>query len=288
MLEQVLYEHLQSHDVLNSYLAQYNNRLAIFNQEAPNDMDFNWGDSQYNRIVFNLNLNDDSERHIGGSLILDIFCENNKTLPEEIEIVVKSILDGYFFSCSLGTFAFDWDSSNYFTEPPSKIIGVTLIFVILAFPYQFTDNPDPIDLMNKWTKENYEKAYLIGKDNLSIVFKPTNERPAIYWRLLETKPCSFINDTYSCSWFTAVLKAHLFSSEYENRIILAKAMIQKLTLKRRLIFDDNSPLMLDNIKLDSGINVLKEGQVSVEATYGILNIRPQKEKLKKLYLKGCL
>ena len=279
MIEVSLYEHLQKSLELTPFLATYNEKMAIFNQEVPSDTDEGWEEnqSQYGRIVYALDLTDDPERKYSGTLIVDVQCEKDVQEPEVLEPLVRKLIDGYFFSTEEITIAAQWSASNYFTDPTDEIVGVTLTFGLLAFPKQTTIEPDPIALINKWTQKELQeitgKSFrIIGYDVLKeSAWKPTNETPAIYWRMSNIAPCGWIPDTYHCSWHTATVHGHIMAADKDVNAILARTIDNILTLKRRLIFEDMSPLMVDrNIRVSLGNDQMRVGQITLEATYGIL------------------
>lgn len=281
MIEQALYEHLQKQeDILSPYLARHNGRMAIFNQEAPADTDNGWdSESQYGRLVFAMDLKEDPQRQYSATLAVDVCCENGRQAPEELEPIVRELIDGYFFSNEEQTLAAQWSASDYFTEPTDKIIGVTLTFGLLAFPKQTTIEPDPIALFNSWTRSEFEKTLgktirIIGYDTMEAAWKPTTDNPAIYWRLDNITSCNWIPDTYNCSWHTALIYGHLLTGDKNENGVIARQLDNILTMKRRLIFEDMSPLMVDrNIRINLGNDQLRVGQIAIDATYGIL--RPQ-------------
>lgn len=278
MIEAVLLKHLQSHkDELGQHLATYGEQLAIFNQEAPADTAKGWGKgSQYGRIVYAVDLSEDPQRKYSGILAVDVMCEKGKQFPEDIEPIIRTLIDGYFFSTKDITMAAQWSASNYFTEPTDKIIGVTLTFGLLAFTKQTTIAPDPIALFNKWTREELEKVlektiHIIGYDNLEEAWKPTNEQPAIYWRMESIAPCGWIPDTYNCTWQTAIIAGHIMALDKDVNAIIARTIDNILTHKKRLIFDDMAPLMVDrNIRINLSADQLRVGQITIDATFGIL------------------
>lgn len=291
MIEKALFKHLQSQMDLEPFLATYNGKMAIFNQEAPADTDPGWGRdqdyeydedeeieevSQYGRIVFALDLSDDPERTFSGTLAVDVMCEDGIQYPEDLEPIVRQMIDGYFFSENDLTMAAQWSASNYFTQPEQKVLGVTLTFGLLAFPKQTTIEPDPIRLINKWTKDELTgildtEITVIGHDALKYAWKPTAEKPAIYWRLANTDKCNWIPDTYNCSWRTAVVFGHIIVPDKDVCAIIARTIANVLTLKKRLIFEDVSPLMVDrNIRINLGNDEFRTGQITIDATYGIL------------------
>lgn len=285
MIESVLHEHLlKQNKALEHYLASYGDQMAIFSQEAPGDTDEGWDtESQYGRIVFALDLTDDTERKFSGTLTVDVMCEEGVQLPEEMEPVVRGLIDGYFFSTEEITIAAQWSASNYFTQPTEKVIGVTLTFGLLAFPKQTTIEPDPIALFNRWTCDELNQAlnralgkkdiHVIGYKDMEPAWKPTNDVPAIYWRLASIGPCNWIPDTYNCSWHTAEIHGHILAPDKDTATIITRMIDNILTVKRRLIFEDMSPLMVDrNIRVNLSSDSMRAGQITIDATYGLLRI----------------
>lgn len=292
MIENALQKHLQAQEDLKPYLATYAGVMAIFNQKAPADTDKLWGEgSQYGRIVCAVDMKDDPEREIGMTLAVDIMCKDGERnqIPEEIEPIVRPLIDGYFFSTKDITLSAKWVNSNYFTEPQNKVCGVTLTFELLAFPLQTTTDPDPIELINQWTSKELseiseKQITVIGQDILPEAWQPTDDKPAIYWRLGIVQKCNWIPDTYNCSWQTATLYGHIMAPSKNVADLLARLIDNTLTIKKRLIFDDNSPLMIDRtIHINPAADPMRAGQISIEATYGILNIpRENKTKIKNI------
>lgn len=282
MIESALLKHLWAQtDLLAPYLAVYKGKMAIFNQEAPADTDRGWETkSQYGRLVFALDLNEDTERKYSGTLAVDVICEKGKQLPEEMEPIVRKLIDGYFFSTEETTMAAQWNASNYFTDATEKIIGVTLTFGMLAFPKQLTCGPDPIALLNAWTSTELKSILqrnirVIGHDTMEDAWKPTNEVPAIYWRLSHINPTAWIPDTLNCSWHTAVISGHIMAPDKDVSALITRLISNHLTLKRRLIFEDQSPLMVDrNLRINLGQDQMRTGQITIDAVYGILNSYP--------------
>lgn len=291
MIEALLYEHLQNNSVELSGLAMYQDKIAVFNQEAPDDMDDGWSGAQYGRIVYAVDLTDDPERQISGSLMVDVYCENGKQIPEDFEPVVRSIIDGYFFTTTEATIAAQWRSSNYFTEAGKKVVGVTIAFDLLAFPIQETLAMDPIALLNNWS-DGYLKEYtkmdltVINHSRTEEVWKPTDEKPALYWRLISIGSCNYIPDTYHCIWQTAEIQCNVIAESKEVMVSVARYIDNLLSMKGRLIFDDDSPLMIDSVKINNTSDPVKTGQLTLYGTYGILREYPDVQKLNNIYTDG--
>ena len=299
MIEQALYEHLIAQADLAQYLTTYNGTPAVFNQEAPADVDALWGDGpQYGRIVFAVDIKGDPERTMGGTLAVDIQCKENLQFPEVIEPIVRQLIHGWFFSSGIFTVEAQWKTSSYFTQPTDKVTGCTIVFDLLAFPLMTTGIPDVIGRINEWTS-NIEGLSVINYDELpSTAWKPDGTDSAVYWRLVSDKPAVWIPDTFQTIWRTATIKCHIFSAEHAIANAVAQDIVIRLYAAKRLMKDTNFQLMTDNNyqlvtsdgdslyydiqepespimvnqtnTIDSGADPLRTGQVTVEATYGVI------------------
>ena len=291
MIETLLYQHLQNNSSALSGLAKYRGKIAVFNQESPDDMDEGWSGTQYGRIVYAVDLTDDPERQISGSMMVDVYCENGKQIPEDFEPVVRSLIDGYFFTTKEATIAAQWSSSNYFTEAGKKVSGVTIAFDLLAFPIQETLAMDPVALLNQWS-DDYLKIHInydftvINHNVTEEVWKPTDKKPALYWRLISIGHCNYIPDTYHCIWQTAEIKCNVIAESKEVMVKIARYIDNLLSMNKRLIFDDDSPLMIDSVKINTTSDSVKTGQITVYGTYGILREYPEVSKLNHIYIDG--
>lgn len=272
MIEEVIYTHMQDNgNDLGPFLATYANKMAIFNQEAPKDTDSAWNQgSQYGRIVFLVDMREDVERKVSGTLTIDIECEDGKQVPEEIAPIVLSLIDGYFFTDSELTMAARWNQSNYFTDPTKKVIGVTMTFDILAFPLQTTTDPDPILACNTWLAAVYPEAKIIGTDTLEAIWKPTDEAPALYSRLVKLVTSSKIRSNANVDWFDAEIRVHALAPTLNIREAICKTIVETLTRLTRIMMSDKSPMQVWTVTATMSADQLRTGQITINATYGVL------------------
>lgn len=273
MIEQALYTHLIAQETLAPYLATYAGKPAVFNQEAPADVDTLWNNGpQYGRIVFAVDLQGDPERTMGGTLAVDIMCKEGEQIPEEIEPVVRSLIHGYFFSNGTFTVAAQWKNSSYFTGPTDDVIGCTIAFELLGFPVLTTIPPDIIARINQWTKERYEGIHVINLDELpQSAWKPSKGDSAIYWRLLTDNPAGWIPDTFATIWRTATVKGHIFSADNASAAIVARNIVTRLYAEKRLFKSSEAPIMVNRKNsVDITADPLRTGQITVEGTYGVV------------------
>lgn len=273
MIEQVLYEHLIAQEDLAAHLTQYNCRPAIFNQEAPADMDEGWAcGPQYGRIVFAVNAQGDPERFMSGLLTVDILCKEDEQYPEDIEPLVRAYIHGWFFSNGTFTVAAQWRASDPFTQETDHVTGCTVTFELLGFPVLTTFNPDVIERINQWTKETYENIHVINHDALPApAWRPTGDVSAVYWRLVRETPAGWIPDTFSTNWRTATVKCHIFSKDNATAAIVARDLTIRLHAIKRLLKEGETPIMVNRKNTaDLSADPLRAGQVTVEATYGVI------------------
>lgn len=275
MIEQALYQHLQEQDSLRPFLAEYDSKMAIFNQCAPSDQDDAWGDgTQYGRIVFTVDLSGDPERTMGGRLTLDILCQDGEQFPEEIEPILRPLIHGYFFCKEKFVVSAQWKDTKPFTEPANHISGCTVIFDLLAFPVS-NYAPNVVNQFNEWSS-SFENLHVINRDPLpAAAWKPCDGQSAVYWRIAREEQCRVIPTTFSTVWMTAIVKGYIFSetpaeaAEVANRLKLRLYADKRLKKDGVILRAGESPVMVDrNVTVDNGADPLRVGQMTVEATYG--------------------
>lgn len=272
MIEKALYEHLQSSADLAPHLAHYAGKLAVFNQQAPADTDPLWeaGKPQYARVVFAVDIQGDPERAMGGNLLVDIQCQDGAAeAPEDLEPIVRSLIDGYFFSSGMFTVAAQWKDSSYFSEPTPHVVGVTISFSLLAFPVITTGDPDPIAQLNEWTASTFEGVHVINHESMPSVWRPDEKEVAIYWRIAKTAPAGWIRDNFQTTYRTATIKGHIFAPTIALIGEFSKEIVIGLYAKKRLYKPGTSPIIVNQNNIaEIGADPLRTGQITVEATYG--------------------
>lgn len=273
MIEQALLEHLRAQKDLTDCLTTYSGFPAVFSQEAPADNDGAWDKGpQYGRIVFAVDLQGDPERILGGLLSVDIMCQKDtEPCPEDIEPIVRSLIHGYFFSNGTFTVSAQFKNSAYFTQPKDKVTGCTVFFDLLAFPIITTSSVDVIARLNEWCSQLDHLHVINYKALPAAAWKPANGESAVYWRKLTDAPAGWIPDTFQTIWRTAQVKGHVFSETPAEASGLADEITYRLYAAKRLLKPGEAPIMVNRRNTtDNGADPLRTGQVTVEATYGII------------------
>lgn len=286
MIEQALYQHLQEQDSLRPYLTEYADKMAIFNQDVPADNDPDWAaGQQYGRIVFYVDLKGDPERTMGGSLTLDILCQEGEQFPDEIEPILRNLIHGYFFCKKKFVVAAQWLETKPFTDTVNRLTGCTVYFALLAFPVS-TYAPGVISQFNEWSS-TIKGLHIINRDPLpTVAWKPSDGESAVYWRAAREEQCRWIPTTFSTVWMSATVKGYIFSetpamaAEVANHMKIRLYADKRLRKGGELLRAGESPIMVNSkITVDNGADPLKVGQLTVEATYGVVvHFEPDPEK----------
>lgn len=285
MIEIPLSEYLCSNEELAELLASYCGEPAIFQQIAPKDDDDGWDtDLHYARIVFDIDQTADDERKAAGTLYMDIMASEGSAEPEDIEMLLKKIIDGYFFVQDGMTYAAKWARTDAFvTEPDHKVFGKTLVFSLLAFPVQLSADPDTVELMNNWTAELFPEAIIINVTETDAVFAPTDEKPVVYWshQGLTESP---IQSIWACTWLQSNLTMHIMapSASLRNRII--KKALTELETKRRVLWPDKSQFMIHRTLAHLTSDPVRTGQLIVQGSFGVLRERPYVDPLNNTHI----
>lgn len=273
-IEEIICSHLVSSYEDDEKIAKYCGLPAIFNTKAPDDVDAFWeSENQYPRIIFELKMQADAERKVSGQLYIDVMCLNTleDVSPEEMEEAVKNAVDGCFFSNQKMTISAQWNRSDEFEQKDNEVIGTTMTFDVMAYPVQETENPDPVLAVNLWMKTLYQSAYVIGRDTLPEVWKPSDESPAFYCRLSGLSESTRIKSTAAVTWIGADMNINIMAPSEQVRSTITKTLIQILTNATRLILNDGSPMLIDKMTVKTAGDPLREGQIQIKATYGVLN-----------------
>lgn len=288
-MEDIIYRYLCS--IFNELegFSTYMNVPSVFNTNAPDDTDENWGETQYPRLIFELNMQANPERNISGQLFVDVMCENEKDSiqPETLSEMIKESVDGCFFSSNELTISCQWSGSENFKDKDKKVSGITIIFDVLDYPLQGTGtDPDPINATNLWLKTLYQNAKVIGYDDLPDVWKPTDESPAIYCGLYRLGESSRMKSTACVDWYGAELHVNVISPTKLVRSTICTAIVHILSKATRIILSDGSPMLIDKVISNMTSDPMKVGQVVINATYGVLPDKNPVEKLNHAYISG--
>lgn len=282
MIEEPLYNYLCASERLTSLLTTFQGIPAIFQQIAPKDTDGDWGGMQFARIVYDIDKTGDDERKISGTLFMDVMCSDQSTPPEDIEKVLKELVDGHFFVVDGMTYAVRWESTDSFkSEENNKVYGCTLSFSLLAFPVQLSSDPDTVALMNNWTAQMFPEAIIINETNTEQVFMPTDEKPAIYWSIQGFSK-SPIEMGWACTWLQSNLSMHVIAPSESTRTSIIKTAISELKEKTRVLFPDKKQFIIHQLMVNFAVNPYRTGQLTVQGSFPNLRKSTKAEPLRNI------
>lgn len=275
--EELLYGRLTSYEPLTSLLAQYGSGPAVFLQSAPSDQDDGWKGNQYPRVDFVVDLRADPERGSSGVLTVNLWCAESGRLPEELSPQLCAALEGGFF-CPDGEapFSLSWARSEPFdgrsqANPDTLVVGLTLQYDLYAFPVGLTSDPDPVQALWEWMRDRFPEVLVVGRDVLREEYRPMDERPAFYFRVL-----SLVADeeTNTVCWMKGMVAAHIFTPTAQGRLRWLRAAVDTLAIEREVTMADGAPMFLKNISADSAADPMAQGQLKLTVRFGILR-RPE-------------
>ena len=278
MFDGLLKDQIRGDPEIAGMLGTYNGFPAFFFQKSPNDKDRDWGESQYPRVDYNIDMRYDPERKAAGTLIINVLCTSESAvMPEDIERRLVSLINGAFYTdrqratvCAVWnrSDAFGYQASTDVTKNTApEIIGVTLTFDVLQFPEQMTIDPDPIQGLNQWTQRNFPGMALIGYGEIPPIWKPTDAKPAIYWRFESTSA----NDrqTYAVNWYTGQFAAHVIADTIKERNGWTKAIAEQIQIDGEIVLPDGSPMFAKQIAIRHNSDPLRDGQLLLTGQYGV-------------------
>ena len=275
-LEELIYQRMIGSEALASRLTKYSGVPAVFHQRAPDDTAQGWKNGrQCPRLGYAVDWRTNPERKNSGTLAVNIFCDKQDALPEELEPLVREVLCGVFLTPE-GSFPYSlaWASSEPIQwertgegHTDTLFEGTAMLFDVYAFPQQATTDPDPVLAMNHYVRTRFENAVVIGDSSIPSVLEPTAEHPVFYFR---EESSETDRETNTVVWLNAVLACHIFASGQEGAWI--QTLCSYLRLEGEVTMLDHSPMFMRNVRTNNTAAALSAGQIRLHVRYGLLRM----------------
>lgn len=287
-LEELIYERFANYAFLKDHMAVYAGVPAVFYQIAPDDRQEVWKGAQYPRIIYTLDMQADQERKSAGVMQVDLFCDETKSIPEDIVPYIRKCLVNLIVKPEGNShYAFAWARTEMFSLEQSArdrgvntmIVGAFIRFDILEYSQQETANPDPVQALNRWVKNLEKGSLVIGEDHIEKFYEPSGEHPAFYVRVQSYKTN---RATYALTWVDCNLAIHIIVPEPENRSLWARYIADRLNMAGEVIMLDDSPMLIFEVSVENNADYLTRGQVMVKAQYSIPRIGEVEHPLSKI------
>ena len=274
-LEELISSWFIANNDLAGSLARYAKRPAIFLQSAPADNQPGWDNAQYPRIVYTIDMRADTERKSAGRIVVDLYCDANGMLPEEIEPKIRECLkDLVLAPDDSSPYCFVWAISQAFELENTKdkrVIGSEIIFDVLEYPEQITTDPDPVMAMNQFLKGTFPEALFLGLDGIPDHHAvATEQHPIIYVRAVttETDHCS-----YALAWMNCRLAIHVIAPTTQARNKWVRCINNLIATESECIMSDGSPMRILSSSASSAYDYLITGQISLNAQYTMIRLK---------------
>ena len=283
VLEELIYNRLKKYEPLTNLLCKYDGEPAVFYQTAPDDKQKGWGQgNQYPRLVFDLDMQANTERRSSGTLLAAVFCDRVGTEPEQIEPMVRECLKDIFIKpADSFPYCFAWARTDAFDlgggldqggTKQRAVIGEDIRFDILEFPIQETTDPDPVAALNLYLQEMLPEAYVVGITHMDEITVAEPKKPVLYCRLLGMEEASVTNTVI---WVNARVAIHVICPSAEMRLKIAADIAYRMTAKAEIIMLDHSPMRPTRLAVDNTTDYMRTGQISTTLYYGLLRWKPQ-------------
>lgn len=276
-LEELIRRRLVEDEALSKLLARYGDTPAVFHQSAPDDTAREWGQGkrQYPRIEFDVDLQANPERQTSGELAVHVVCEATGRAPEEVVPLIRAALSDVFLRpIHHSAMSLAWARTESFEmhqrADARMLLGASVFFDLYEFPTQITSDPDPVAAIHAYAKQFDRAVVVVGEEEMPDFFRPTRERSAVYFRVVESE---IDEQTNTVVWMRAVLAAHFFAPDISDRATWIRAFTDRLALDGEVTMLDRSPMFVLNIRGDAARDE-QSGQLRISVRYGLLR-RPQ-------------
>ena len=270
MIENVIQKLLSENALLSEVLCKYDGAPAVFYGDVPNAQDECWEDGCHPRIYFGVDWTKEQERKVAGTMMLNIFCNNESDmLPEDIAETIKTDLSEVFLKDDT-MYCMVWERTDGFEmsgEEP-KEIGVTMTFSVLDFTAVTLGIPCPIKGTMEYLKENVPEVSVIGMDSFDQIHKLTDDEAVTFVRLASESADK--RQSYSVRWFDTVMHIHVIAKSHVMRMRYISKINRLLEMDQEVILEDKSPMFVEKISISAGADMLKVGQITINGRYGIL------------------
>ena len=284
-LEELIYTRLVQEKELAESLAKYEGVPAVFLQKAPDDKAQGWGVSQYPRADYLVDMTADPERHSSGMVSVNVYSDDTGKPPEELAPLVRIALCDVVMQADDGAYCITWARTELFEmndsqNPNTLVNGCSLTFLLIAFPQQITQAPDPALAMQEFLKRWETDALVINKDHIESFYEPSDFHPAIYVRISGTKKK---RQTCALTWMECSMAIHVIAPTPEARNSWTRYLYDTLARLGEIILLDGAPLLFDELAVDNAADYLTRGQITIKGQYATENFSEYSHPLKETY-----
>lgn len=268
--QELVYNAICSEEALTDTLATFREKPAVFYIAAPSDKATGWSKTQYPRIDYTMDNQANPERGTDGNLIINLWCDDSGPFPEDIEPIIKEILDGLLIQPDdSAAQAFKWQGTAGFDagDLAAGVTGATLVFDVYGLPRYETTEPDPILGIWDFLKRIHPGAMIIADKRMEAPAKPTDEVPFFYVRI---EGLALNRATAWIIWYDLDARIHVFTKTKEAELRICRMIQDQMNSAGQIALNDGSPLQVREVNLSTHADQLVEGQLGLKGEYGVL------------------
>lgn len=283
-LGELIYTRLAGDGELSVRLARFRDSPAVFDTEFPSDQQEGWEQkSQYPRICYRTDMQVNQERNSVGTLRVALYTDKQTLVIDEIEDIVKRCLkDVLMKPTGQAPFCVSWARTEPFLLEGMAVLGRELLFDIYEYPKQETEDPDPVEAMNRYMKGQMEGVFVIGVDEMGSFKEARAEEPLFYCRLEAVEKRV---ETNTITWMDGRMAVHIICPDVSERQKFVMRLADKLSWDGKIPMLDDSPMRIQKLTVSNKSDYLKEGQILVTGHYGMLRYKA-KQKLTGVKMTG--
>lgn len=273
----MIYDTLCTHEEIKGQLATFNQKPAVFYQNAPSDLLAEWGDKQFPRIDYLVDKESSPFGISRGTLKVNIWClDDGGIMPEDIAPHVIDALHGLIITAGREISYLSWQkdylhkdisgkslfSSNRSGREPVGL-GMTLTFSIQAI---WLDQGETylVTAANNWAKKHCKNLLIAGRDTLSGALRLESGQGVLSWQQMPISALNKQNNGYS--WIEGELIGYLATVSGEGAAI-GERLLADLSLAGEVVLADGTPALLTKIYLKPGQQWC---QISASFRYGVI------------------
>ncbi len=288
MITDTILEHLQNSTELTAYLARYDGKAAIFQNLAPENTDAGWeSQNHYSQLLLRLNMREDFQREGKSTLTVEVATDRDSRDGYPLMDAVRERLDGWFFNAGGRVVSARWAGVSEAAARDEMTRRTVITFALIEYPDQGVLPESPAALLGVWSKGRLPEVigrpiYLIdpGDGSLPQAFRPTEQKPAVYWRLVKTGKCESLTGGKGVMWRSALVHCHIvIPGRGAEADAMALLIERALLAEGRVENEDGFVIIGDMQGLDLSRDPVQAGQLALEAVYPVIAENNAGEKL---------
>jgi len=219
------------------------------------------------------------------STVIEVWPYVRRTTFQHVDSLANSIIDtlhrarfshageeylvDYLGSAGQDLVDEDWDAITR---------GLRFRVFALGWLNGFTYDPDPVKVLQEWTKETWPEALTDPG-----TWTPADITPGIYWRMVRLTTTEI---TAAVNWMEVQINGHVLAPSAAVRLNWVRKVTEELAKQRRLKMSDDGPLELLRVIADSEADPMRRGQIQLTVRFGVLQPRAQHDVLRKAFAGG--